>query len=224
MIQKFITRWEQRKDRARAVFAAAHPASYKEVVNTVLSVLADPEEFDWPDASKVTEIDHGHYQGTLLYVVPEYGYQPDTFWAVAVDYGSCSGCDTLQRISEYSDDPPTDTQVDAYMQLALDVVRGFKQISGYSYDETCEDITARQIAAETPAVVPQTAVGTVSLPLTPLEFGVVVALAGIGLSAMTNNVEVAKPYPAMLNTPETEPVALSAFQTLLDALAQQGAA
>ncbi len=62
----------------------------------------------------------------------------------------------------------------------------------------------------------------ITLPLTPLEFGVVVALAGIGLSAMTNNVEVAKQYQAMLNTPETEPVALSAFQTLLDALAQQG--
>jgi len=48
-----------------------------------------------------------------------------------VSYGSCSGCDTLEAIRDYSGDTPTEKQLDEYMTLALHVVQGLRQISGY---------------------------------------------------------------------------------------------
>ena len=39
-----------------------------------------------------------------------------------VDYGSCSGCDTLQSIQSFSGDKPTDSQLKDYMTLCKDLV------------------------------------------------------------------------------------------------------
>ena len=56
------------------------------------------------------------------------GYQPWEYWYVKVGYGSCSGCDTLEGIRDYPDEPPTKEQIDAYMTLALHIVQGFKSM------------------------------------------------------------------------------------------------
>jgi hypothetical protein len=47
-----------------------------------------------------------------------------------VGYGSCSGCDTLQGISDYSHAAPNEKQIDDYMTLALHIVQGFKAVHG----------------------------------------------------------------------------------------------
>jgi hypothetical protein len=222
MIVKFLKRWDERQHLVRAQFTANAPESYKEIVEAVLTALAGEEEYNWPDPSKLTELSHGGYPGTLLYIVPGNNYSPDTYYAVSVDYGSCSGCDTLQAIGGYFKETPTPEQVDQYMQLAFDVLRGFKQISGYSYDETAEEATEKQRAAETPAISPLAAVATVTLPLTPVELGVVVALAGLGLSAMTGNRASAEDYQRILANPDVAPVAHQAFAALVSALETQG--
>ena len=126
MIERFTKAWFACQDAVRANFVAAHPESYKEIVTAVVAMLQGALEDDWqdcPDAKLIHEINDGDYQGTLVYVIGAGGYQPSTYWYVKVGYGSCSGCDTLQAIREYSDEPPTEKQVDGYMTLALHVIQ-----------------------------------------------------------------------------------------------------
>lgn len=130
MIAEFVERWEKNKGLLRDKFATAHPANYESIVKSVVEILHDEDEYDSPDPLRIHCIDDGDWQGTLLFVVGATGYQPSTYWAVKVGYGSCSGCDTLQAISGYSDDPPTEEQTGDYMTLALHVVQGLKEIGG----------------------------------------------------------------------------------------------
>ena len=132
MIQAFVDRWEQNKQIAEDEFRREAPQSYTAVVKAaVLAVKGDAYDEPNLDPERIHVIDDGHYQGTLLFVIAAENYQPSTYHAVAVSYGSCSGCDTLQAINGYSDDPPTDEQVGQYMTLALHIVQGLRQISGY---------------------------------------------------------------------------------------------
>lgn len=52
------------------------------------------------DTERITEIDNGDYQGTLLYIIPEQCYQPSEYqyFMTYIEYGSCSCCDLLQSI------------------------------------------------------------------------------------------------------------------------------
>lgn len=72
-----------------------HPITYKEIVKDVITIVSEDEYAD-PNPELITELDHGDYQGTLLYVIPSSAYQPSDYWYVMVSYGSCSCCDTLQ--------------------------------------------------------------------------------------------------------------------------------
>lgn len=132
MIQAFVDRWDQNKGIAEEKFRQAHPQSYMDVVAAVVeAVKGDTYDDHNLDPKRIHLIDDGHYQGTLLFVIAAENYQPSTYHAVAVSYGSCSGCDTLQAINGYSDDPPTDEQVGQYMTLALHIVQGLRKIAGY---------------------------------------------------------------------------------------------
>ena len=125
MIQEFVDRFESNKATLAARFAEQHPQSYAELVNAVVSVVAG-DDYGHMDVSRIHEINDGDYQGTLVYVIAGSGYQPSNYWYVMVSYGSCSGCDTLQAIAGYTDDKPTQRQVDDYMTLALHIVQGLK--------------------------------------------------------------------------------------------------
>jgi hypothetical protein len=131
MIQAFVDRYMERKGELTETFRQAHPTSYLELVRSVVNVLGDDEDLygDTIDPNRIHAIDDGNYQGTLLFVIADDGYQPSDYWYVKVYYGSCSGCDTLQAISSYSDDPPTEDQVEQYMTLALHVVQGLRRMS-----------------------------------------------------------------------------------------------
>ena len=130
MIQEFVNRFMDKKSELRFMFSEKHPEDYKDLVQKVISVLHDPSDVDAIDPGRVHEIDHGDYQGTLVYVIADDGYQPDTYWYVKVGYGSCSGCDTLEAICSFvdCDDKPTSQQVDDYMTLALHIVQGLKKM------------------------------------------------------------------------------------------------
>ena len=128
MIQKFIDRYMGRKGELKALFASKHPEDYKSIVQAVVKVLHDESDDECPDPERVHEIDDGDYQGTLVYIIGATGYQPSTYWAVMVNYGSCSGCDTLESIRHYSNETPTDDQVNDYMTLALHIAQGIKPI------------------------------------------------------------------------------------------------
>lgn len=129
MIQQFVDSFLSDEGQAavRASFAK-HPANYIDVVRAVVQLLSTTDEYDAPDPERIHQIDDGDYQGTLVFVLAAKGYQPSRYWYVKVSYGSCSGCDTLQAISGYSDEPPTDEQIKEYMTLALHIVQGLKEM------------------------------------------------------------------------------------------------
>lgn len=131
MIEEFTKAWFANLHTMREKFAAKHPEDYKEVVRAVVEMLASAsDDYDKPDPDRIHEIDNGDYQGTLVYVIGGSGYQPSRHWYVRISYGSCSGCDTLQSISDYSSDQPDDDQIKEYMTLALHVVQGLREMGG----------------------------------------------------------------------------------------------
>lgn len=78
---------------------------------------------DGYDSSKITEIDNGDYQGTLLFLIPLDIYQPSEYEYLMtyIGYGSCSGCDTLQAI-QGTWNTDKDKQISDFMTLCKDIV------------------------------------------------------------------------------------------------------
>jgi hypothetical protein len=127
MIQEFVQRFDAARGALLEKFSAAHPENYQAIVRAVVEVVTNPDEYSDPDPERIVEIDHGSYQGTLVYVIGAKGYQPSDYWYVKVGYGSCSGCDTLEAIKGYRDEKPTEEQAKDYLTLALHIVQRIKK-------------------------------------------------------------------------------------------------
>ena len=136
MIEEFTKRWFERNHLVREQFEKEIPDSYKDIVKAVVIMLHDEDKYFSIDPERIHEIDDGDYQGTLLYVIGDAGYQPDTYWYVKVGYGSCTACDTLQAITsgEWGLETEEEKQawkkeaVDQLMTLALHIVQGLKKM------------------------------------------------------------------------------------------------
>jgi hypothetical protein len=134
MIKEFVDKFMSKKHELEAFFTEKHPSDYKELVTEVIKLLHEEDYRDSPDPNRITEIDDGDYQGTLVYVIAATGYQPTDYWYVKVYYGSCSGCDTLERIREYDTDKPSSKQTADYMSLALHIIQNLKAMENL-FDE-----------------------------------------------------------------------------------------
>lgn len=132
MITEFTDRFVAARASVEASIRACPPPDYKSIVKLVIETIAREDKYSDPDPERIHEIDDGDYQGTLVYVISAKGYQPDRYWYARVSYGSCSGCDTLEAIRGYTDEPPTDEQVREYWTLALHVAQGLREMGGDS--------------------------------------------------------------------------------------------
>lgn len=130
MIEQAVKNWEATKHLIRLALEEKHPADYKELVQLVIKHIGTDDNGRDMNHEGIHVIDDGDYQGSLLFIIPELGYQPDTYWVVKVGYGSCSGCDTLEGIRDFDfeNKKPDVGQVDAYMTLALHIVQGLKEV------------------------------------------------------------------------------------------------
>ena len=129
MITEFIELHNQRKATLRAQLLESFPDDYKTLVTRVIEQLALEADYPvYPDANRIYEIDDGDYQGTLVYVIGCTGYQPSQYWYTVVDYGSCSGCDTLEALRENKECHKDPTYIDGLMTLALHIVQGLKRM------------------------------------------------------------------------------------------------
>ena len=132
MDAKLIERFMASQDDLKQSLSSAHPDEYIDLVRSVIYAITSGDGNwgygDEPDPERIHRIDDGDYQGTLVFVIAAKGYQPSTYWYVKVGYGSCSGCDTLQAINEYSYDPPNEKQISDYLTLALHIAQGLKKM------------------------------------------------------------------------------------------------
>ena len=131
MIKYCKYKWDVNKDKLEQALRTTEGldhCDYEDLVKMVVDYILNGDvdnndEYKW-DSDKITKIDDGDYQGTLLFLIPQDTYQPSEweYLMTYVGYGSCSGCDTLQAIQNWGDGLLTDDQVKDYMKLCLHIV------------------------------------------------------------------------------------------------------
>lgn len=132
MIKYCVKKWNKNKDKLYNELKDdlnLNACEYEYLVRLVVKHILNGDinessEYGQWDDTRITIVDNGDYQGTLLFIIPQKTYQPQEFEYLItyVDYGSCSGCDTLQSIQLFSGDKPTDSQLKDYMTLCKDLV------------------------------------------------------------------------------------------------------
>lgn len=130
MLKYCLTQWNKNEDKLKEVLSKNTELNdyitlVKLTFDTIFNI--DNKYRVELDIENITEIDNGEYQGTLLYLIPFKTYQPCEYEYLMtyVNYGSCSGCDTLESIlsdGEYDSKVPTVQQLKDYMSLCRDLV------------------------------------------------------------------------------------------------------
>jgi hypothetical protein len=127
MLKIILSQWEKNKDELRGVLSKTclDALEYDDLVRLVFEVVYNnnlPCEVRYLDLEHIHRIDDGDYQGTLLFLIPFNTYQPREFEYLMtyVDYGSCSGCDTLQAIQENRND--VESKINDFMTLCKDIL------------------------------------------------------------------------------------------------------
>lgn len=121
MTKELVDKFIENKESVMNELKEKQWSSYENLLKVCLKYVSS--EFFEPDLEKIHTINDGDYQGSYLFVIPETDYQPSRYIITGVQYGSCSGCDTLQGISEYSSDAPSEQQVRDYYTLCLHIVQ-----------------------------------------------------------------------------------------------------
>lgn len=130
MITEIIQRWEENKKKLEEYFRTTKQTeydSYEAIVRKIFEIcinVSDGERDNF-NLGNLHVIDDGDYQGTQIFIIPKNIYQPgvDDYIVTDTYYGSCSGCDTLQAICNYTHELPTEQQVKEYMTLSLHLVQ-----------------------------------------------------------------------------------------------------
>lgn len=146
MIQDFAKAWAANQKVLKNYIAANDmmetAASYEDLVRGLFEYVINPylvaHGEDKYDLSKMTVIDHGDYQGTTIYVIPQDTYQPSIgnyVWTHNF-YGSCCGCDTLLAITYNECEKPNAEQVSELMTLCLHILQ---RCTILDYDDPTEE-------------------------------------------------------------------------------------
>lgn len=138
MLKVLVDKWYKNKDKLEQFIIKSDwhtGVTYNTIVKTTFEYIynsavpvKDYDEYGHYskiDVDNITEINNGEYQGTLIYVIPfKCMFQPteSDYLITFADYGSCSGCDTIERILNDWNDEITDTQVEDFMMLCKDII------------------------------------------------------------------------------------------------------
>lgn len=128
MIKYCLKKWNRNKwelEEALKNDANLNSCDYEYLLKLVVeNILNDGSNSDTWDSTKITIIDNGDYQGTILFLIPKKTYQPSEYEYLMtyVGYGSCSGCDTLLSIQSWDDKKITEQQLKEFMLLCKDMV------------------------------------------------------------------------------------------------------
>ena len=129
MIKEIIKKWDKNKHLLERHIEEKtgfyRDCDYDDILKSVLEHVLENEY------ENITEVDDGHYQGTLIFLFHEKTYQPneEEYIVTTVCYGSCSYCDTLQAAQDGDDEH----FVSDIMTLALHLVQNMKYL--YTSDD-----------------------------------------------------------------------------------------
>lgn len=146
MMKYCLKKWNKNKstlEKAIREYSNLEDLGYEELLKLLIDNVLNVGEGHYKLASnKITVIDNGDYQGTLLFAIPFDFYQPSEgdYLMTYFGYGSCSGCDTLQYIRYTNTDK--EQQIKDYMSLCRDML--CNMIKPYSFgwrgDESFEQV------------------------------------------------------------------------------------
>jgi hypothetical protein len=145
MIRYCYNAWESNKDNLEGNLRTSHHLRDIEYIDLVKTVVRFILGEDW-DADRITEIDNGDYQGTLLFLIPQDTYHPCEYEYLMtyVWYGSCTGCDTLRGITSKMepDTPPAKRELQDLMTLCKDIVMHMVKPfnSGWAHDSDFDEV------------------------------------------------------------------------------------
>ncbi len=149
MLKYCYKQWDKNKDRLEAALRKTDISrvEYRDLLILTVENIFNDSEYCQPrwNTKRITQIDDGDYQGTLLFLIPEDTYQPSEYEYLMtyIGYGSCSCCDTLQSIQPYSDEETTDEDIDEFMTLCKDFVTNMIKPynHGWRYKEEFDHVT-----------------------------------------------------------------------------------
>ena len=165
MIKFCLKKWEQNKGllekelRTRTdLNTCDYDLLVKLVVHNIFNDGETENHYDFGgakyDPEKITEIDNGDYQGTLLFLIPSNNYQPSEseYLMTYVGYGSCCGCDTLQGIQDWGETVLTENQVKDFMDLCRGIVQNtIKPYNhGWRWDDEFDPVEEDNVRKENP--------------------------------------------------------------------------
>lgn len=140
MNKDILDAWNEKQYQVKAWIndADMDEFSYSYLLKNTIQILFPSEKnsHGMPDHNLITEIDNGDYQGTIIFVIGGYGYQPpvENHWYTSVYYGSCSGCDTLEGIRSYKAGKSDESQLNYFWTLCLHMMQKMKR-----FEESEED-------------------------------------------------------------------------------------
>ena len=154
MIKYCLEKWDKNKtaleNEIRKNYKKYMTCAYIELVKSVVNFVMNDENnssFNRWDAERIHEIDDGDYGGTLIYLIPTDDYEPSAsdYLVTFVEYGTCSGCDTLLYLQSLIDCDAasfTDNQIKEYMQLCKDIVTNTRKPFniGWRHDERFDEV------------------------------------------------------------------------------------
>lgn len=131
MVKEFCLAWEKNKEKLEEYFRTTKQgeySDYKELVKLLFDIAINPSiknSYERFDTENILVIDDGDYQGTQVFILHRNDYQPsvEDYVYTNTDYGSCSGCDTLQHIHQYECGLPDEEQIEDYMKLCLHLLQ-----------------------------------------------------------------------------------------------------
>ena len=133
MLDYVVKQWDENKHLLEDYFKTTEQGeynSYKNILSKIYELVVTEKGYSKMKHDAITTIDDGHYQGTLIFITPTDRYQPfiSDYIITHVSYGSCSGCDTLEAIHNYSSGLPNEEQVRDYMMLALHLIQNMREL------------------------------------------------------------------------------------------------
>ena len=101
MMKKALELWDKNREELKKNIDKIPREKYNDITYLDLVRITFKHIFklEIDELARITEIDNGHYQGTLFFVIPfRFDPSPGEYFTTYSYYGSCSGCDALQGL------------------------------------------------------------------------------------------------------------------------------